>query len=231
MMIEAVDGWWLTPECAAVHREAKVAVVADVHLGYEWSRGAGGDCIPAHSLGETLARLGRLLARAEIRELVVAGDLVESRGPCPRTDRDVASLRSWLMVRGVALVAVRGNHDPARLGALVSYQVSGWTVEHGDRPGARSGKRLSGHLHPAIRFESHSFPCFLVGPDRIILPAFSMNAGGVEVGGLDVDRALRCIACAETSLYEFGPVSHVLARSGSRDLGAIGASRGGRRRR
>ena len=22
MMIEAVDGWWLTPECAAVHREA-----------------------------------------------------------------------------------------------------------------------------------------------------------------------------------------------------------------
>ena len=41
--------WLFTPEGAVVHRGERTAVVADVHLGYEWARGAAGDCVPAHS--------------------------------------------------------------------------------------------------------------------------------------------------------------------------------------
>ena len=78
------DGWWLAPEGAAVHDGEKAAVIADVHLGYEWARGAGGDQVPAHSLAETLAKLERLLARVRVGRLIVAGDLVESAAPCAR---------------------------------------------------------------------------------------------------------------------------------------------------
>jgi metallophosphoesterase superfamily enzyme len=56
-MINGPDGWKLAPEGAAVHEAERVAVIADVHLGYEWARGSGGDCLPAHSLAETRAKL------------------------------------------------------------------------------------------------------------------------------------------------------------------------------
>ena len=51
--------WQLTPEGAAIHPGEKTAVIADVHLGYEWARGAAGDSVIAHSLDETLARLAK----------------------------------------------------------------------------------------------------------------------------------------------------------------------------
>ncbi len=81
---------------AAVNLAEKTAVVADVHLGYEWARGSTGDVVPPHSLNETIAKLTSLLARAEIARLVVAGDLVESARSCPRTARDVLRLSAWL---------------------------------------------------------------------------------------------------------------------------------------
>src|SRR4051812_15906151 len=102
------DGWLLTPEGAAVHRDERTAVIADVHLGYEWARGAAGDCVPAHSLDETLTRLSTLLERAEIEVLVVAGDLVESPTFCRRTAADVHRLAAWIQARGVRLVTLAG---------------------------------------------------------------------------------------------------------------------------
>src|SRR6266536_5160642 len=65
-------GWSLDPEGAAVHEGERAAVIADVHLGYEWARGSGGDVVPSHSLAETLGRLERLLGRAGIGQLIVA---------------------------------------------------------------------------------------------------------------------------------------------------------------
>src|SRR5438270_10783962 len=111
-MIAGPDGWMLAPEGAAVHPVEKTAVVADVHLGYEWARAAGGDCLPSHSLAETLAKLERLLAHAAIDRLVVAGDLVESPAPCRRTRGDVRRLAAWLAARGLARVALDGNPAP-----------------------------------------------------------------------------------------------------------------------
>src|SRR3954469_24398404 len=108
-MIARPDGWMLAPEGAAVHPSEKTAVIADVHLGYEWARASGGDCLPAHSLSETLAKLGSLLGRAPISRLVVAGDLVESPRPCRRTSADVRGLFEWLAARGVEPVPVLGN--------------------------------------------------------------------------------------------------------------------------
>ena len=71
--IEGPPGWTLLPEAAAVFEAEKTAVVADVHLGYEWARAAGGDVVPSHSLRETVARLDRLFHRASINRLIVAG--------------------------------------------------------------------------------------------------------------------------------------------------------------
>jgi uncharacterized protein len=210
-------GWILDPDGAIVHPEARTVVVADVHLGYEWARGDQGDCLPAHSLADSLTKLGRVFARAPgaLERLVVAGDLVESRRPCPRTDRDVAELTRWLRARGIELVALRGNHDPPRSPAPPStLDVAGWTVGHGDRP-IRASRTVTGHLHPVLRAEGVTAPCFLVGPSAIVVPAFSTNAAGVSVASLRLPSApdgapFRCIAAAGAELLDFGPVADLV---------------------
>ena len=137
--------WWLAPQGAVVHPRTQTAVVADVHLGYEWARGTKGDCVPAHSLDETIGRLDSLLEHIEIHRLVVAGDLVESRRYCRRTESDVARLTRWLLDRAIDLVALAGNHDPPRRPPrLTSLIVDGWTIAHGDK--AIVGSRtITGH--------------------------------------------------------------------------------------
>lgn len=216
----SLGAWLLTPEGAAVHLREQTAVIADVHLGYEWARGAAGDCVPAHSLAETLARLDFLLGRTGIRRLVVAGDLVESGRPCRRTAADLRRLRDWLAGRGVDLVALEGNHDrgglflapadvPSPLPA--SVLVGGWTIAHGHRPVA-SKQTITGHFHPVLRAEGTAAPCFLAGPGRIILPAFSSNAAGCDVLAGPIPRdwlaaSLRCLASSGSELLDFGPLA------------------------
>jgi putative SbcD/Mre11-related phosphoesterase len=225
----ACGAWQFTPEGAAIHPGERTAVVADVHLGYEWARGAAGDCVPSHSLEETVARLSAVLARAAIARLVVAGDLVESARPCHRTDDDVRRLGDWLESRGVTLLALEGNHDRGRrAGARASAAgaastsatgaaslpaictVDGWTIAHGHRPIA--GERtITGHYHPVLRAGGRAAPCFLAGPGRIVLPAFSANAAGCDVlcGPVPrewTDEALHCIASTGSDLLDFGPL-------------------------
>ena len=202
-------GWCFTPEGAAVFEPEATAVVADVHLGYEWARARGGDVVPAHSLGETTFRLARLFDRARIRRLIVAGDLTESPHPCLRTARDLNALNAFLADRGVELIRVRGNHDgPAGPPAPATIELAGWTIAHGDRP-FRSERKVIGHHHPSLRIGPVSAPCFLVGPKAIVLPAFSPNAAGAHV----LSRALplnlrsaemRCLAASGQALLDFG---------------------------
>lgn len=209
-------GWALAPEGAAVHRGSATAVIADVHLGYEWARGAHGDVVPAHSLAETLGKLESLLGRATIRRLVVAGDLVESSRPCAATARALVRLADWLDRRGLELVRLRGNHDPPRPILAETAEVAGWTVGHGDRRLARD-RLIVGHHHPVLRVGGLVAPCFLVGPGAIALPAFSDNAAGFDVGGGAPPAGLgggpwRCLAGLGGILLDFGPIAELRAR-------------------
>ena len=214
---EGPDGWSLSAEGAAVHSAARTAVVADVHLGYDWARARGGDCVPAHSLDETIGLLDSLLGRIAVDRLIVAGDLVESRGYCRRTARDVAALTCWLVDRGVTLVALVGNHDPPRRPPLpATAEVAGWTIGHGHHR-IHASKTISGHHHPKLSARGVNAPCFLINASTIVLPAFSPNAAGVGLASIDlsvtVDHPsgpLHCVASSGGELLDFGPVTALL---------------------
>ena len=217
--IVMIEDWQLTPEGAVIHAGERTVVIADVHLGYEWARAAAGDCVFAHSLEETVARLSGVLCRAPVSRLVVAGDLVESCRPCPRTCADVRRLSAWLAARGVTLTVLEGNHDRSpfpssrerspRVSPLPpTCSVGGWTIGHGDWPIA-GPRTISGHHHPVFRYEGTASPCFLIGPGRIVLPAFTSNAAGCDVASATVPDdwrkiPLRCIVSTESELLDFG---------------------------
>jgi uncharacterized protein len=221
------DDWRLTPEGAAIHAGEQTAVVADLHLGYEWARGAAGDCVIAHSLDETLATLALVLAREPVTRLIVAGDLVESPRPCRRTRDDVDRLCDWLAGRGVSLLVLEGNHDRSlarpsmahsQLAGLMpsTCMVASWTIGHGHVP-IRGKRTVSGHYHPVLRVERTVARCFLVGPRRIVLPAFSGNAAGCDVATAAVpgdwkEQPLRCIVSTGSDLLDFGSLSNLRQR-------------------
>ena len=225
--LPTLDGWQFTPEGAAIHPEQRTAVIADLHLGYEWARGASGDCVVAHSLEETLARLATLLGRSSLSQLIVAGDLIESARPCPDTALDIDRFRNWLADRNVQLLVLEGNHD---VGFSLSAKktsnpsnhlpetcmVAGWTVGHGHRP-IEGSHTISGHHHPVFRCQGIAAPCFLVGPTRIVLPAFSANAAGCNVVSSALPRdwldgSLRCLVSTGDEVLDFGPVSRLRRR-------------------
>lgn len=211
-LFDGPDGWLLSPEGGLIRRDERIAVIADVHLGYEWARAARGDVIPAHTLADTFTKLERMFDRAPIDRLIVAGDLVESTRRCASTERDVASLRSFLAARSIEFVQLAGNHDAASPGLEQSAIVSEWTIIHGHITVIKENcKFIQGHIHPVLKASGIVAPCFLTSPDTIVLPAFSSNAAGVDVatGALPPGlkgRPLRCVASSGDDLRDFGPV-------------------------
>ena len=189
--------------------------------------GASGDCVVEHSLNETLTRLQSLFERMALSRLIVAGDLLESHRPCPRTAEDLRRLTAWLADRGVNLLVLEGNHDVSlyRSARMASHYpvslprtctVAGWTIAHGHRP-VNGPNRISGHHHPVFRFKGNSARCFLVGPGRIVLPAFSSDAAGCDVVSAAIPRewlagSLRCLVSTGDDVLDFGPLTGLRRR-------------------
>jgi metallophosphoesterase superfamily enzyme len=60
------------------------------------------------------------------------------------------------------------------------FELAGWHIVHGDQPIADT-HAVMGHWHPAVRRNGRKVPCFLARGGQIVLPAFSLDAAGVEV--------------------------------------------------
>jgi uncharacterized protein len=205
-----VGDWLLTAARLAVHAPTATGVLADLHLGYGEARRRGGEAVPAPPVAAALAPLGPALGALGVRRLVIAGDLFEAG---PRADL-AAELSDWLKSVGVELAAVvPGNHDRGAAGRKdlglpwrpEGFDVGGWRVVHGDA-GEPEGPAVQGHEHPCVRWSGRlTAPCYLVGPGRLVLPAFSPDAAGVNVLGRSRWSAFRCGVIVGDEVMDFGP--------------------------
>lgn len=225
--------WFLTAERVAVHLPTRTAVAADLHLGYAEARHRRGEAVPSESVSKLLEPLSRAMQRNAVQRLIIAGDLLED-SDC-RTA--LTGFLEWLKESAFDLVAVvPGNHDrglalPATAQSRLPLRPEGvtlgaWQIVHGDGI-LPDGPVVHGHDHPCLRWSPKSrairprfargriapwaidAPCYLTGPQRLILPAFSKEAAGVNILSVRRWRALRCQAIADESVLDLGEVSAI----------------------
>jgi putative SbcD/Mre11-related phosphoesterase len=175
--------WLLTPERVALHHPTGTAVVADLHLGYDLARRGAGEAVPLIPLKKQLQPLERVWNGSGFRRLVIAGDLLENR----RSLGIIEELLDWLEQHKVKLAAIiPGNHDrwlqdagplPLRPEGV---QLNRWQVVHGHET-LPAGPVVHGHLHPGVRWQGFSAPCYLVRPNHLVLPAYSAEAAGTNI--------------------------------------------------
>jgi putative SbcD/Mre11-related phosphoesterase len=198
--------WLLTPQRVVVHRPSATAVLADAHLGYAAARRRRGDAVPLPAVEEALRPLADVAEAERVRRVVVAGDLFEEGG----RPELVAAVLGWLEQHGLTLDLVPGNHDRGKglreAGLPVcegGVDLGGWRVLHGDGE-LPAAPVLHGHVHPAVRRGPWAWPCYLLSATRLVLPAFSAEAAGVNVLRQPAWRGYRCLVIADGRVCELG---------------------------
>ena len=196
--LEVAPGLVLTGHGAAWLPDHDTLVVADVHLGYARAARRRGGWLPA---GEDAAASARRLVAAaravDAGHVVVAGDLRHSTRDVD--DAELAEVRRFLATVAAELrvTVLPGNHDRdaerhyAGLAVLATepLAVGPFDVSH-EPPSAEPARwTICGHLHPSTDVRDATgagarYPCALVGPRVVVLPAFSEWAGGVRAGRL-----------------------------------------------
>lgn len=167
-----------------------IAIVADVHVGYELAARRRGGYLPRVESGRDIGgRLGALAAALGATRLVIAGDLRHStRDADDEERRELAELAAAVRAQ-VGLEVVLGNHD--RGGSLAdepglpSLRVGEVEIVHHPPRSSPPRWTICGHLHPRVTLRDETgasarYPCALVGERTLILPAFSDWAGGAE---------------------------------------------------
>lgn len=174
----------------------RALVLGDLHLGYNWSHRRHGQMLPIQPHNRLGPRISELVQAYDPERVVLLGDVVHQTVDLVAVENELQELIDAVGSR--KFMVVQGNHDKH---LNKSPLTNGWercrecrlqniVLVHGDKLKEHpSGAELvlMGHEHPAIQLgdgiaTSARFPCFLLSPDIIVLPAFSLWAAGTVYG-------------------------------------------------
>ena len=170
-------------------QEASTLLVADLHLGKTGHFRKAGIAVPQQLYQEDLHRLFSMIQYFKPQRLLILGDMIHSAA-----NRELDLFARWRSDHQQLHVAlVRGNHDSLDAGWFheQSIEVHSSYLEEGDflflhdrtqHPEMQAGYRISGHIHPGYTIngagkQALHFPCFFIGKQDTVLPAFSLFSG------------------------------------------------------
>ena len=176
----------LDPAGALWWPEHHLLVVADLHLEKGSALASRGHLVPPWDTRATLDRLAVLLRRYAPRSVLALGDSFHDSGGAGRLmPADAARLAG--MAAAHAFIWVLGNHDPTPPEGIPGATADWWELDgivFRHEAGGR-GPEICGHHHPkasiATRATTVTRPCFVHGPNRLMLPAFGAFTGGLDV--------------------------------------------------
>lgn len=179
---------WCDPLGGLYLPDLSLLVVSDLHLEKGAAFARRGHMLPPYDTIATLKILSSLINRYNPKIVVSLGDNFHDRIgsqhlPLPLRDLITA------MAAGREWIWINGNHDPDGTvdlpGACVDEMVYGNLVfRHEPKAGAASGE-IAGHLHPAAtvrrREKTVRRPCFATDGTRLLMPAFGVMSGGLDL--------------------------------------------------
>lgn len=190
----------LCAERAAYWPRRRMLLVADPHFGKAASFRALGVRVPRGTTQDALARLDALVARLTPVRIEFLGDFLHAREG--RNAETFDALTAWRYRHaGIAMRLVRGNHDrragdpPGEVGIEC---VDGPALEPpfalAHHPTTRDDAYvIAGHVHPCAVLvgparQRERLPCFWLGREAAVLPAFGDFTGCAEVRPDDGDE-------------------------------------------
>ncbi len=184
---------WLLPDRAIYWPARRALLLADMHIGKAASYRALHQPVPRGTTEATLARLDALLDEHDCEQLIVLGDFLHARAA--RAPATLARLHEWRKRHeDLKIVLIRGNHDRNAGDPPTSFDIEvvdePWIVgpfalRHEPQAHATHAV-LAGHVHPVFVLRGKArqrlrLPCFLIGEQVSLLPAFGEFTGGWEI--------------------------------------------------
>ncbi|WP_332862264.1 ligase-associated DNA damage response endonuclease PdeM [Janthinobacterium svalbardensis] len=185
----AGESVWLLAHKAVYWPARRMLIIADIHFGKAAAFRALGVPVPRGTTTQNLLALDALLASYACEEIVFLGDFLHARAA--HAAATVAAMLAWrARHRDVRLTVVRGNHDAHAGDPAAALDIH--MVDEPHQVGHLSfchhpdtvapGYVLAGHVHPVFYLRAERgglrLPCFLLGRQRAILPAFGAFTGG-----------------------------------------------------
>lgn len=191
-------------------------IVADLHLEKSSGFARRGLMLPPYDTGATLEKLAEAIDAFEPRRVIALGDSFHDRSG---SDRLPAAYRAMLttLQLGREWIWVTGNHDPIAPVGLCGETAeevtfAGLVFRHEPLPGKAGFAEVAGHLHTAGRIRRYGRtirrPCFATDGERLLMPAFGVFTGGLNVLDPAVravfpDRRFSAFLLGEGRLYPF----------------------------
>ncbi|MBB3408329.1 hypothetical protein FHT87_002232 [Rhizobium sp. BK316] len=169
--------------------DAGILVVSDLHLEKSAAFARRGMMLPPYDTLATLTVLAAVVSRYDPQIVISLGDNFHDR---VGSEHLPDAFRTLIveMARGREWIWINGNHDPdgtVDLPGTCSDELyyAGLTFRHEPRDGLQKGE-IAGHLHPAAtvrrREKSVRRPCFATDGGRLLMPAFGVMSGGLDLG-------------------------------------------------
>jgi DNA ligase-associated metallophosphoesterase len=168
--------------------ETGTLVVSDLHLEKGAAFARRGMMLPPYDTIATLNILSAVITRYDPKIVVSLGDNFHDRKGSEHLPPELRALITG-MARGRDWIWINGNHDPDGTvdlpGTCTDELLHGGLVFRHE-PSLISGKgEIAGHLHPSAtvrrREKSVRRPCFASDGTRLLMPAFGVLAGGLDL--------------------------------------------------
>ncbi len=184
--------------CGALFWPAReMLLLADLHLEKASFYGVHGQFLPPYDSVDTLGCLIDAVAATGAQCVACLGD---SFHDAAGVDRLPAPVRDTLrrLTRDLDWLWVTGNHDDASAGALggrvvVATTVAGVVLRH-EAVRGDDAFEISGHFHPKLRLTLRGRRvvrrCFALTPTKLVLPAYGVLTGGLDVADPAFGRAI-----------------------------------------
>ena len=184
--------------CGALFWPARnMLLLADLHLEKASFYGVHGQFLPPYDSVDTLGCLIDAVAATGAQCVACLGD---SFHDAAGVDRLAAPVRDTLrrLTRDLDWLWVTGNHDDAAAGALggrvvAAAAVAGVMLRHEAIRGDPAFE-ISGHFHPKLRLTLRGRRvvrrCFALTPTKLVLPAYGVLTGGLDVADPAFTRAV-----------------------------------------